>query len=145
MSEIHSYKENTLIQRLELWTERLVKLAREQERCVFALADLGIIAQGAAPAVRPTDRPAVIRLKERLLQLKTLHRSIHEELTAAGAELLDEETMEFVVPGGPLPGSFLSWVPGEPQIAWWRKTNHLSTARRALPTGGEERHKPVLH
>ncbi|MDJ0762881.1 MAG: hypothetical protein QNJ97_07830 [Myxococcota bacterium] len=131
--------------RLELWAERLIRIAKEEASCRCDLADLGVIAKDAVPDIHPHDPPLVIRLKERLLLLSRQRRTTHNDMAAVGAQMLDEQTMEIILPGGPYPGSYLSWQPGETDIAWWRSDKDLNAQRRILPGLAPEDAMPVRH
>ncbi len=145
LAKADSYISDVLVNRLELWTQRLIKIFSEIERCRCALADLGIITDRAAPEVRSYDRPQVVRLKERLLALERDRQATFRQMASANAELLDDTTFEVVLPDGPTPGSCLSWLPGEPSIAYWREKKERTAPRQPLPGISEDSFKPVLH
>jgi hypothetical protein len=86
----------------------------------------------------------VVRLKEQFIALHRRRGTLIDELAAVGASILDSKTLEVILPGGPQDGSFLSWQPGEPRIAWWRAEATVDSLRRLLP-GQPEDSGPALH
>ncbi|MCP4606690.1 MAG: hypothetical protein GY847_40315 [Proteobacteria bacterium] len=145
MPETSFQIDEELIRQLKLWIDCLAMISFKEERCRCELADLGVISYEAPPDIESYDRPAVIRLKEKLLILYRERLSTFEEMAAADAELLDEQTLEIVLTGGPQPGSCLSWLPGEPCIGWWRESKDTHVPRRLLPGIDLESAKPMLH
>ena len=145
MSKIDSSVADILVTQLEFWTGQLVVIARQEERCRCELADIGIIVKTGKPSMSLRDRPVVTRMKEKLLSLYQKRNSIYDDMAAQSAQLLDEQTMEVVLSGGPEPGSYLSWQPGEPVIAWWRKKMDVSSPRMLLPGIDPESTKAFLH
>jgi hypothetical protein len=134
-----------LVGRLELWTQRLFKTAVEMERCRCELADLGVMTGNKELHAGPFDAPKVIRLKEKLLDLDRDWMATCLQMEQAGVEVLNEHTLEVVIASGPKPGSYLSWMPGEPRIAWWREKKELDAPRYPLFGVNEKSAKPVLH
>ena len=104
-----------------------------------------MITGNKAPSVESFDLPRVIRLKEKLMSLDRDWSAICGQMAQAGAEILNEHTLEVVMPSGPKPGSYLSWMPGEPCIAWWREKKELEAPRHPLLGLNGDRAKPVLH
>jgi len=133
------------VNQLDFWTQELIRIFGEEQRCRFELADLGVIVKVMPPKVLSADSPKVIRLKERLLSLNRERQRIERDFEHVGARLLDWNTLEIVLEGGPEPGSWLSWQPGEPRIAWWRSSADPDSPRRLLPGFDLEDVRPVLH
>jgi hypothetical protein len=133
------------VNKLEFWSAGLLRLARQQTDQRLALADRGVLARGAVPSVVREDGPAVTRIKEELLALNREETRIHEEMSKWGVTLLDAKTMEFIMPGGPEPGSVLSWTPGERALVWWRKTGDVATTRQRLADPVANAEEPLRH
>jgi hypothetical protein len=133
-----------LLKQLELWTGNLARIFMLEQRCHCALADLGVILQGDS---RPTskDGPGTIRLKEEILKLRKNRQATLTQMKQVGAEILDELTLEVLISGGPEPGSYLSWMPGEPCIAWWRRQAQCSSRRIQLTGLSPETSLPIQH
>ena len=136
---------NIGVGRLEFWTQKLVQIAGEQQKCLFDLADLGVILKTTLPTVSGVDSPKVIRLKERLLVLQSEKDNIFKEFKQVGARLFDRDTLEIVIQGGPQPGAWLSWQPGERCIAWWRSSAESGSERQLLPGFDLEDVQPIIH
>jgi hypothetical protein len=133
-----------LVKKLEMWTSELARIDREQEQHCCSLADLGLLVRTSPPQVGPRDSRAVVRLKEQLIALHRRRAALLDELSQIGGVVLDKVTLEVILPGGPEDGSFLSWQPGEPHIAWWRAAAAVDSPRLPLP--GEPRDPgPALH
>lgn len=130
---------------LEFWTQKLVRIAGEQQKCLFDLADLGVVLKTACPKIGKLDSPRVVRLKERLLVLQRERARVFQEFEHVGARLLDRETLEVVLEGGPEPGSWLSWQPGERHIAWWRASADSESERRLLPGFDLDDVRHIIH
>jgi hypothetical protein len=127
-----------------MWTSELARIAREHERLACTLADRGVLPRSTPPTVHPRDSRAVTRAKEQMIALHRRRQSLLASLSEIGATLLDRQSLEVLLPGGPKPGSFLSWQPGEPRIAWWRTEPSTSAPRRPLPSADVDP-GPVLH
>ena len=121
-----------LIERLKLWTERLVRVRIKKADYCCQLAEMGVITR-VPPTIDSRDRPNVVRIKEKLLAVSSEREQIRREMASMGAEILDEQTLEVLFPGGPEPDSFLSWMPGEPSIGWWRAEKDNTALRKRLP------------
>lgn len=140
---------------LEFWVQKLFRIDGDKDRCIFELADLGVVLKTSKPKVSVSDSPKIIRLKERLLALHRERESVLRQLERSGARLYDSVMMEVIVKGGPEPGAWLSWQPGEPRIAWWRSSCEsgsspsselcLSSERRLLPGFDLEDVQPIIH
>jgi hypothetical protein len=104
-----------------------------------------VIPRAARPAVGPRDSLRIARLKERLARLDQRRTAARAALDELGARILDEQTLELLLPGGPAPGSFLSWQPGEPTIAWWRATPRSEDPRQPIAEPGAEVVHPTVH
>jgi hypothetical protein len=133
-----------LVKKLEMWTSELARVDRERELLACSLADLGVLPRATPPIVGPRDSRSVTRVKEQLIALHRRLEALLANLDSLGASILDRETMEVILPGGPAPGSHLSWQPGEPRIAWWRAEPSSSSSRRPLPSDDGEI-GPVVH
>ena len=127
-----------------MWTSELARIDRKRELLACSLADLGVLPRATPPIVGPRDNRSVTRIKEQLIALHRRREALLANLASLGASILDPDTMEIVLPGGPAPGSHLSWQPGEPRIAWWRAEPSPSSPRRLLPGDGGEI-GPVVH
>jgi hypothetical protein len=139
------HESRALVRRLAFWVETLVRISRDEERLAVRLADLGVIANASPPTTSGSESPTVLRLKEELVRLGAERTSIERQLGEKGAVILDRRTLEIALPGGPRPGSVLSWQPGEPVIGWFRETPDPSSPRRPLPGADASGAKPVLH
>jgi hypothetical protein len=133
-----------LVKKLEMWTSELARIEREREQLACSLADRGVLPRTAPPVVTPRDNRAVTGIKEQLIALHRRRDALLANLRSIGATILDRETLEVVLPGGPEPGSVLSWQPGEPSIAWWRAEPYPSSPRRPLAKGDGST-GPILH
>jgi hypothetical protein len=133
-----------LVKKLEMWTSELALMDREQEHLACSLADMGVLVRSAPPRIGPRDGRSVVRLKEQLTALHRRREALIDELAAVGASILDAATLEVILPGGPEEGSFLSWQPGEPHIAWWRSEAAVDSRRLPLPEAAA-RPGPALH
>ena len=122
----------TTVRRLTLFAERLIQLSLNEKRLWTELADLGCVSSTAMP-VSAGDSTPIARLKESLFRLKKERARIVDELAGMGAKVCDWDTMEILLPGGPEAGSFRSWMPGEPVIAWWRRSKKRDSRREHLP------------
>lgn len=127
-----------------MWTSELARIARELELLSCSLADMGVLSRTMPPRVSPRDSRAVTRAKEQMIALHRRREAVLASLGEVGATILDRQTMEIAVPGGPEPDSYLSWQPGEPRFGWWRAAPSLTSPRRRLPLGHDEP-GPVLH
>ncbi len=127
----HVLEETILLEKLKLWTERLVKIALASARIHCELADLGVLSR-APLKVDGNDGPRTVRLKERILEMNRERSVITRSMAAVGAEILEETTMEVVFPNGPDNG-ILSWMPGELAIDHWREKRDTLCERRPLP------------
>jgi hypothetical protein len=136
--------EDGLIERFKLWTEGLVRVRLQKSACCSRLAELGIITS-VPPVVDPGDRPRVMRIKEELLTAVRESERIRGAMAKMGAEILDEESLEVLFPGGPEPGSFLSWIPGEPRVGWWRAGRDGASSRERLPGVSRTACEPTAH
>lgn len=130
--------------RLRAWVERLVRIRIDMQMCRCALAELGVV-NSSSPRIRSTDAPGVVRAKETLLALMVQKKRITKEMARVGAQLLDEQQWEVLVPGGPVEGGFLSWTLGERAIGYYRETNSLSAMRRRLPGVDPAAVDPIRH
>jgi hypothetical protein len=127
-----------------MWTSKLARIARDQTRLACTLADLGVLPRSMPPEVGPRDGRSVIDIKEQMIALHRRREAILASLGSIGAVMIDHETLEIVLPGGPEEGTYLSWQPGEPRISWWRNEPSTSSTRRPLP-GAEVENGPILH
>ncbi|MDD5307263.1 MAG: hypothetical protein PHU25_08075 [Deltaproteobacteria bacterium] len=139
------HESRALVRRLTYWIETLVRITREEERLVVRLADLGVIVTASPPPTSGSESPNVLRLKEELVRLAAERAGIERQIVEKGAVILDRHTLEIALPGGPKPGSVLSWQPGEPVIGWFRAAPDASSPRQPLPGADSEKTKPVLH
>jgi hypothetical protein len=130
-----------LLERLKLWSDRLLRIELKKRRVHRDLADLGVLPK-APFKVCPSDGPKAVRLKERLISACREQQTVLEEMKEVGAEVLDETTMEIAMPGGPEPSSVLSWMPGETCLGFWRKEKTLSSRRYPLLDSGGARCMP---
>jgi len=135
----------SLITKLALHTDDLVRLRLARERTAAELAELGVVPRQARPAVGPRDSLRVARLKEELVRLDRRRQDALAALAALGATVLDEQTLELLLQGGPAPGSYLSWQPGEPTIAWWRASASLEDPRQPIADLADQVVHPTLH
>lgn len=133
-----------LANRLRAWVDRLVRIRLDLQACRCTLAELGVV-NTDSPRIRSTDTPGVVRTKENLLALMVQKNRISKEMARVGAQLLDEQQWEVLVPGGPVEGAFLSWTLGERGIGYYRETNSLSSKRRRLPGVDPAVVDPVQH
>lgn len=124
--------EGRLVNRLSLFAERLIQISIDEKQFWTELADLGCISSTLMP-VSPGDSAAVVRAKEALIQCRRRRERIVDALRQIGAEICDWETMEILLLGGPKENTFLSWMPGEPQIGWWRESKSVESRREHLP------------
>jgi hypothetical protein len=122
-----------LIKRLEFWTEQLIRISRAEESYRYMLADLGILIAQIPPPILPNETPTALRIKEKLIELHRQEDRTLKAMNALGAELFNRQTCEVIFEGGPKPGSYLSWLPGEPSIAWWRESKEAQSERKLLP------------
>jgi hypothetical protein len=130
-----------LLEKLKLWSDRLLRIELKKQRVHRDLADLGVLPK-APFKVCPGDGPKAVRLKERLISACREQQTVLEEMKEVGAEVLDETTMEIGMPGGPEPSSVLSWMPGETCLGFWRREKALSGKRYPLYRGGRARTIP---
>jgi hypothetical protein len=132
-----------LVGRLRLWTERLIRISISVRECRFNLAELGVVC-GEVPRIQSTDSPRVVRVKESLRALIHQKKKILGEMLNVGALLISEQSWEVLLPGGPAVG-FLSWIPGEGTIGFYRETNSLLSTRQRLPGVDRAAVDPICH
>jgi hypothetical protein len=121
-----------LVKRLSLWTERLIRIGLAKRVLWAKLADAGQI--GASESCSFSfDPPGVIRIKEEMMKLNRDAEAVRMEMAAVGASVIDPLTFEVLIVGGPKKGSYLSWMPGETRVGWWRKQKDIHSDRRLLP------------
>jgi len=120
-----------LIKRLEFWAAEWVQIDLEMERLGAELAARGVEIPADGPLVGPWDSVEVARLKDAMRALELARERILKGLSMLDAILLDPTTLEILLPGGPVEGSFLSWQPGENNVCFWRENAHAS--RQTLP------------
>lgn len=121
-----------LVNRLSLFAERLIQISIDEKQLWTELADLGCVSSKLMP-VSPEDSAAVVRVKEALVRCRRKRERIVDALRQIDAEVCDWETMEILLSGGPEENTFLSWMPGEPQIVWWRESKSVESRRQHLP------------
>ncbi len=119
--------DDLVLERLKLWTERLMRIRIQEDSYRCELADMGILLPGPV-VIRSEDRPQVIRVKQKLLAQIALKEQVVREMAETGAVLVDEVNWEVLLPGGPGVG-YLSWMPGEPVFAWRRARRDTSSPR----------------
>jgi hypothetical protein len=134
-----------LLRRLEMLTSRCVILKLQTKETAAALADAGCIINSFPPDKNSNDSAEITEMKNKISYLYMEEQNYLHQIAKLGAIVLDEETMEILLPGGPGEGSFLSWVPAEPGISHWRKTASSKGARLYFGHNHHESADPVLH
>jgi len=134
-----------LVARLGALCGELLEIRAALSEIHRALADHGVIPMSTPPRVEDRDGRAVTSLKERAIGLHRRQERLLRMLANEGAVIVDRETLELAVPGGPERGSYLSWQPGEPSIAWWRAAPDTASARMPLETGDGAGARPSIH
>ncbi len=121
-----------LLKRLEIWTSRFIMFKARQKEIVAALADKGSIISTLPPVINSDDSLDIIDLKRELIYFHKETLEILEQIQKIGVIVADNDTMEILMPGGPDKNSFLSWVPGEPDVMYWRKSPDTNCLRESL-------------
>ena len=140
-----SKSDTILVKRLELWASEYVRIGAQIKSLVRNLAQQGIRVDAVPPSVSRTDSFEVGKLKENISLLCRRRENILKGLDNFGAQVIDKTTMEILLPGGPLEGSWLSWQPGEPTISWWRMSTDPRTAERRQLSSAVHHARPVIH
>ncbi|MBN2715980.1 MAG: hypothetical protein JXX14_08990 [Deltaproteobacteria bacterium] len=140
-----SKNDTILVKRLELWASEYVRIGAQIKSITRTLAQQGIIVDALPPRVSRTDSFEVGKMKERIALLCRHRENILKGLDNFGAQVIDKTTMEILLPGGPLEGSWLSWQPGEPCISWWRMSTDPRTAERRMLSSAAKHARPVIH
>ena len=133
-----------LLEQLKLWTERLMRISLESGRIHCELADLGVIPK-APFAIGSDDGPKVIHLKERLVAAHREKKRIVADMAGIGAEILDDVTLEIVLPRGRGDDTVLSWMPGESSIGFWRERGDVASKRHPIPGNRRGRSSLTRH
>lgn len=136
--------DDLVLERLKLWTEQLMRIRVREDSYRCELADMGIVQQNPV-IIHPEDRPQVIRVKEKLLTQIALKEQIARDMVKAGAVLVDEVHWEVLLPGGPDVGGYLSWMPGEPVLAWRREKREPPSPRLRLRETNAAESEPTSH
>jgi len=97
------------------------------------MADCGVVSHPKGPIVMPTDPLPLVRLKEESISLRRIREQIRKKIEQEDAIILNSETMEILIPGGPTKESFLSWQPGEPAFLYFKKSADITSERQPLP------------
>lgn len=140
-----SKNDTILVKRLELWASEYLRLTAQVKGLARTLAEMGIIVGTLPPKVSRTDSFEVGKLKERMTQLCRHRENILKGLDNFGAQVIDKITMEILLPGGPLEGSYLSWQPGEPSISYWRMSADPRCAERRQLSSAQNLAQPIFH
>jgi len=134
VTDVATSESGDIVPRISHLCLTLVKVSNALRDVLYALADLGFVSSRLPPRVNERDGLEVVRLKDRARTLCKERDALHEAMGSLGARLLDSEQVELIIEGGPVEGSFLSWQPGEPEIAWWRRSDDPGSER--LPLDG---------
>lgn len=134
-----------LVKRLELWASEYLRISAQIKTLARTLVEQGVVVDALPPRVARTDSFEVCKLKEHVILLCRHRENILKGLDNFGAMVIDKTTMEILLPGGPLEGSWLSWQPGEPSITWWRMSADPRTAERRQLSGAGQMARPVVH
>jgi hypothetical protein len=140
-----SKSDTILVKRLELWASEYLRISAQIKTLTRTLVERGVILDSLPPRVVRTDSFEVCQLKEHVILLCRRRENILKGLDNFGAMVIDKTTMEILLPGGPLEGSWLSWQPGEPSISWWRMSADPRTAERRQLSGAGHLARPVVH
>ncbi len=134
-----------IIKRFELWVSRLVQISRASLKARCDLADIGVVTAQPAQPPGPKDAPRVVRLKEALLTAQREREEVIQEMTKRGAALIDPRTYEIGLLQGPEPGRWLSWMPGEDDLQYYREEPTTASPRRAMSPHTPPRGSKNLH
>jgi len=132
-----------LVQDLVLWTQEIFRIQSQLLKLDCKMADCGVVSHPKGPVVTPTDPLPLVRLKEKSISLRRTREKIHRKIEREGAIILNNKTMEILVPGGPTGESFLSWQPGEPTFLYFKKSADITSKRQPLPN--LQHKKAALH
>ncbi|MBN2340149.1 MAG: hypothetical protein JXX29_07560 [Deltaproteobacteria bacterium] len=140
-----SKSDTILVKRLELWASEYVRVRARIGSLTRSLANQGVIVSTLPPTVTRMDSFEVSKIKEQIIELFRHKENILKGLHNFGAKVVDKNTMEILLPGGPHEGSFLSWQPGEPAISYWRMSADTRHTERQQLGGAGHALQPVIH
>ena len=140
-----SKSDTILVKRLELWASEYLRLSEQIKSLARKLAQKGVVLGTLPPKVNRLDSFEICQMKEKITLCCRRRENILKGLDNFGALVIDKTTMEILLPGGPLEGSWLSWQPGEPSISWWRMSTDPRTAERRQLSSAASLARPVIH
>lgn len=126
------------------WTSEIMCIQIETRNCRLALADCGFVGEDYFDTY-DYDTPPVFNLKQKLSALKSREEQILLKISEAGAKIIDFRTLEIILPGGPVEDSYLSWIPGEIVIGYYRHSDCPKDKRHTIPGIDPKSVNPVHH
>lgn len=121
-----------LLKRFEIWTSRYIIIKIAIRDYVISLAEIGYIISNHPPVINTNDPSFVCDIKKKIVTLYSEQQSILKNIKVSGGHLLNMDTLEILLEGGPEKGSFLSWMPGEEFFSYWRKSKNNNDDRLYL-------------